>query len=62
MRSMARGGYCYFIKFTDDFNKYGFVYLLKNKSKSFEKFKEYKNEVEKQLGENIKALRSDQRD
>ena len=60
--SMARGGYYCFITFTDDFSRYGYVYLLKNKSYSFEKFKEYKAEVEKQLegkGESIKALRSD---
>ena len=56
---MARGGFYYFITFTDDFSRFGYMYLLKNKSKSFEKFKEYKAEVEKQLGESIKTLRSD---
>ena len=56
---MARGGFYYFITFTDDFSRYGYVYLLKNKSDSFEKFKEYKAEVEKQTGESIKVLRSD---
>ena len=40
MRTMARGGFYYFITFTDDFIRYGYVYLLKNKSDSFEKFKE----------------------
>ncbi|KAL8116619.1 hypothetical protein AgCh_022965 [Apium graveolens] len=61
MRVMARGGYYYFITFTDDFSRYGYVYLMKNKSDSFEKFKEYKVEVEKQIGgdANIKILRSD---
>ena len=39
MRVMARGGYYYFITFTDDFSRYGYVYLMKNKSDSFEKFK-----------------------
>ena len=34
--------------------------LLKNKFETFEKFKEYKAEVEKQIGESIKTLRSDQ--
>ena len=61
MRTMARGGFYYFITFTDDFSRYGYVYLLKNKSDSFEKFKEYKVEVEKQTGNNIKILRSDRR-
>ena len=55
----ARGGYQYFITFTDDFSRYGYVYLLKHKSESFEKFKIFKNEVQNQLGKSIKALRSD---
>ena len=56
---MARGNFHYFITFTDDLSRYGFVYLMKHKSESFEKFKEFKAEVENQLGKNIKALRSD---
>ena len=32
---------------------------MKHKSESFEKFKIYKNEVQNQLGKNIKTLRSD---
>ena len=55
----ARGGYLYFITFTDDFSRYGFVYLMRHKSESFKKFKELKNEVQNQLGKNIKILRSD---
>ncbi|KAK2421692.1 secreted RxLR effector protein [Trifolium repens] len=55
----ARGGFTYFITFTDDFSRYGYVYLMKHKSESFEKFKEFKNEVQNQLGKNIKTLRSD---
>ena len=35
------------------------MYLMRHKSQAFEKFKEYKNEVEKQTGKSIKALRSD---
>ena len=59
LSSTARGGFQYFITFTDDFNRYGYVYLMKHKSKSFEKFKVFKNEVQNQLGKNIKTLRSD---
>ncbi|KAI5447594.1 hypothetical protein KIW84_015159 [Lathyrus oleraceus] len=40
----ARGGFQYFITFTDDFSRYGYVYLMKHNSESFEKFKEFKNE------------------
>ena len=59
MSSKARGGYSYFITFTDDLSRYGYVYLMKKKSESFEKFKEFQSEVENQLNKKIKALRSD---
>jgi hypothetical protein len=59
MSTTAKGGYSYFITFTDDLSRYGYVYLMKYKSESFEKFKEYRNEVEKQTGKSIKTLRSD---
>ena len=55
----ARGGFLYFITFIDDFNRYGYVYLMRHKSESFEKFKKFKNEVQNQHGKSIKALRSD---
>ena len=55
----ARGGYLYFITFTDDFSRYGFVYLMRHKFESFENFKEFKSKVQNQLGKNIKILRSD---
>ncbi|KAJ9552913.1 LOW QUALITY PROTEIN: hypothetical protein OSB04_016958 [Centaurea solstitialis] len=55
----ARGGYQYFITFTDDFSRYGYVYLMRHKSESFEKFKEYQNEVQNQLDRKIKFLRLD---
>ena len=54
----ARGGYQYFITFIDNFSRYGYVYLMKHKSESFEMFKIFKNKVQNQLGKNIKALRS----
>ena len=55
----ARGGYEYFITFTDDYSKYGYVYLMQHKSEALEKFKEFRDEVEKQLDTHIKAIRSD---
>ncbi|KAI5404436.1 hypothetical protein KIW84_051561 [Lathyrus oleraceus] len=39
----AIGGFQYFIVFTNDFSRYGYVYLMKHKSESFEKFKEFNN-------------------
>ena len=59
MRVQARGGYEYFVTFTDDYLRYGFVYLMHQKSETFDKFRKYKAEVEKQLGVHIKQLRSD---
>ncbi|KAJ9535780.1 hypothetical protein OSB04_un001068 [Centaurea solstitialis] len=55
----ARGGYRYFITFTDDFSRYGYVYLIRHKSEPFEKFKEFHSEVQNQLDRKIKFLRSD---
>jgi transposase InsO family protein len=48
-----------FITFTDDFSRYDYVYLMRHKSESFEKFKEFKTEVENQLGKKIKVFRTD---
>jgi hypothetical protein len=58
MSSVARGGFQYFITFTDDFSRYGYIYLIRHKSESFERFKEFQNEVQNQLGKLIKFLRS----
>ncbi|KAG8499027.1 hypothetical protein CXB51_005408 [Gossypium anomalum] len=59
INTQARGGFHYFITFTDDFSRYGYVYLMRHKSEALEKFKEFKNEVQNQLGKTIKTLRSD---
>ena len=41
MSTAARGGYFYFVTFTDDLSRYGYIYLMKHKSETFEKFKEF---------------------
>ena len=56
---MARDGFYYFITFIDDLSRYGHLFLMKNKSESFERFKEFKAQVENQTGKSIKTLRSD---
>ena len=43
----ARGNFVYFITFTDDMCRYGYVFLMKHKSEAFEKFKEFRAEAEK---------------
>nr|GEX29344.1 hypothetical protein [Tanacetum cinerariifolium] len=55
---MSRQGESYFVTFTDDFSRYGYVYLLKHKHEVFETFKVFQKEVENQLGKTIKSLRS----
>nr|GEZ77850.1 hypothetical protein [Tanacetum cinerariifolium] len=53
---MSRQGARYFVTFTDDFSRYGYVYLLKHKHEVFETFKVFQKEVENQLGKTIKLL------
>ncbi|GKA90709.1 retrotransposon protein, putative, ty1-copia subclass [Tanacetum coccineum] len=60
-RTVSRQGASYFITFTDDFSRYGYVYFLKHKHEVFETFKVFQKEVENQLGKTIKLLRSDRR-
>jgi transposase InsO family protein len=55
----ARGGYSYFIIFNDDFIRYVYLFLMRHRSESLKRFKEFQNEVENQLEKKIKALRSD---
>ncbi|GKB76310.1 retrotransposon protein, putative, ty1-copia subclass [Tanacetum coccineum] len=58
-RIVSRQGPSYFVTFTDDFSRYGYVYLLKHKHEVFETFKVFQKEVENQLRKTIKSLRSD---
>ncbi|KAL0455286.1 UNVERIFIED_CONTAM: Retrovirus-related Pol polyprotein from transposon TNT 1-94 [Sesamum latifolium] len=55
----ARGGFSYFITFTDDHSRYGYIYLMRYKSEAFGRFKECRLEVENQTNRKIKVLRSD---
>ena len=59
MSTSERGGYKYFITFIIDYSTYGYIYLMRHKSEAFEKFKEYKTEVENHRGKSIKSLQSD---
>ena len=58
----ARGRYRCFLTFTDDLSRYGYIYLMKHKSETFEKFKEFQSEVENHRNKKIKFLRFDHRD
>jgi hypothetical protein len=56
--SVAKGGIQYLITCTDDFSRHGYIYLMRHKSGSFEKFKLFQNEVQNQLGKTIKFMQS----
>ena len=52
MNIEARGKYHYFLIFTDDLSRYEYIYLMKHKSETFEKFKEFQSEVENHRNKN----------
>ena len=49
----------YFVTFTDNYSRYGYLYLLYEKSQTLNMIKIYKAEVENQLNRKIKTIRSD---
>ena len=51
--------YRYILTFTDDLSRYEYVCLIKHKSETFEKFKEFQSEVENHRNKKIKFLQSD---
>ena len=53
------GGAEYFVTFIDDKTKYVWAYSIKKKSDIFQKFCEWKAEVEKSFGRSVKVLRTD---
>jgi hypothetical protein len=52
-------GYDSFITFMDDYSRYGYIYLIKERSEGLDKFKIFKTEVENQHDIKIKIVRSD---
>lgn len=59
METTSIGGSRYYVEFQDDFSRMSFVYFVKTKAETFEKFKDFQGLVEKQIGRKIKVLRSD---
>jgi GAG-pre-integrase domain/Integrase core domain len=49
----------YFITFIDDYSRYGFIYLLHEKSQSVDALKIFITEVERQLERKVKIIRFD---
>ena len=52
-------GYDSFITFTDNYSCYGYIYPIKERTETLDKFKIFKAEVENQHNLKIKIVRSD---
>lgn len=59
MRVNSLSGFRYFVTYIDDKSRWCEIYFLKKKSEVADKFKEYKNMVEKETERTIKTVRSD---
>jgi len=57
---VSKGGQKWYIIFVDDYSRHTKVYLLKSKDEAEETFLKYKPEVENQLDQKIKRLRSEE--
>ena len=60
MQTRLLGGAYYFLLFIDDYTRFTWVYFLREKSHTFEFFKEFRSMVEKQTSKSIMILLSDQ--
>ena len=52
-------GYKSFITFTNDYSHYGYIYPIKERTETLDKFKIFKAEVKNQHNLKIKIVRSD---
>src|SRR5271155_5770101 len=59
MRTQSYYGDKYFILFVDDYSRMVFVMFFKEKYDAFQMFKWYEAQFEKQIGRQLKFLRSD---
>ncbi|KAJ0434593.1 putative RNA-directed DNA polymerase [Helianthus annuus] len=59
VKHVSNQGMKYMVTFIDEFSRYLWVDFMKEKSKVFDKFKEFKLEAERQTGRSIMCLRSD---
>jgi transposase InsO family protein len=58
MSSPLLSGCLYYVIFIDDYSRKCWIYFLKAKSDTFDKFKEYKAFIEKQIVKHIRILRT----
>lgn len=59
METKSLGGNSYFLLFTDDYSRMSWVYFLSRKSETFDHFKSFKVQVEMEVGQKLKTLRTD---
>jgi hypothetical protein len=59
MSSPSLSGCLYYVIFIDDYSRKCWIYFLKSKSDTCDKFKEYKAFIEEQTGKHIRILRID---
>ena len=57
--TLSLGNKRYVITFIDDYSRFCYVYLLHFKDEALDKFKTYKTEVELQLNNSVKCVRTD---
>ena len=59
MKGTSLGGASYFISFTDDFNRFTWLYFMRYKSQALDYFKIFKAMVENRFDTKIGSIRSD---
>ena len=59
MSAPSLGNFVYYVSFIDEFSRNTWIYFLTKKSKSFDRFQEFKALVENQTEKKIKVLRTD---
>ena len=59
MSSPSLSGCLYYVLFIDDHSRKSWIYFLKHKSETFDKFKEFKALIENQTSTHIRIIRSD---
>ena len=55
----TQGGSCYFVIFVDDFSKYTWIYLFKNRSELYQIYCDFTKMIETQFSKPIKVFRYD---
>ena len=58
MSSPSLSGCLYYVIFIDDYSRKCWIYFLKAKSDTFDKFKEYKAFIENKIEKHIRILRT----